>query len=61
MIKRVEAGAYSGICPGEGLNFFYRGGGLIYRLGLKTHEIDRFHWTRGGLSPHSLPDYALMF
>ena len=45
-------GVYSGICPG---------GGAQHPLGPENPpEINRFHWSKGGLSPHSPPptEYA---
>ena len=49
------SGAYSEIFSGGGLNFFiFPGVGLSTRWGLKP-EINRFHWSRGGLPPIALP------
>jgi len=45
-----------------GLKFVFLpggGGGLSTRWGMKTPEINRFHWSRGGLAPIApTPEYA---
>ena len=55
----TEPGAYSGICPG-GLNIFFTflEGGSAPVGTWKPPEINRFHWSRGGLGPIAPPEYT---
>ena len=56
LVCGLHSGAYSGICPEGGLNFFSGGSAPVGAW--KPPEIKRFHWFRGAWPPWPPPEYA---